>query len=100
MTLRSITHALIISLLWCWTFIELRSLVEWGYNSLNVIINIDTCLQIIVKNCSICKITFFPDARLTLYGSSRNGFGNAKSDVDICMTFDGVEWIDVSRNMF
>ena len=28
------------------------------------------------------------DANLTLYGSSRNGFGFADSDVDMCLTFD------------
>ncbi|EEC08801.1 zinc finger protein, putative [Ixodes scapularis] len=30
----------------------------------------------------------YSDARLTLYGSSCNGFGLARSDLDICLTFD------------
>ena len=38
----------------------------------------------------------FLGAKLTPYGSSLNGFGNANSDVDICMTVDGVENVEVS----
>ncbi|CAN7937200.1 unnamed protein product [Ixodes hexagonus] len=30
----------------------------------------------------------YADAKLTLYGSSCNGFGLARSDLDICLTFD------------
>ena len=30
----------------------------------------------------------FSDANLSLFGSSNNGFGMKKSDLDICMTFD------------
>ena len=30
----------------------------------------------------------FPSARLTLFGSSCNGFGFRNSDLDICMTFE------------
>ncbi|XP_041436095.1 terminal uridylyltransferase 7 isoform X2 [Xenopus laevis] len=33
----------------------------------------------------------FSGARLTLFGSSKNGFGFKQSDLDICMTFDGFE---------
>ncbi|XP_029472956.1 terminal uridylyltransferase 7 [Rhinatrema bivittatum] len=33
----------------------------------------------------------FPGARLSLFGSSKNGFGFIQSDLDICMTLDGVE---------
>lgn len=31
----------------------------------------------------------YKDAKLTLYGSSCNGFGLVRSDLDICLTFDG-----------
>ena len=30
----------------------------------------------------------YPDARLTLFGSSCNGFGLANSDLDLCLQFD------------
>ncbi|XP_018425750.1 PREDICTED: terminal uridylyltransferase 7 [Nanorana parkeri] len=33
----------------------------------------------------------FPGARLNLFGSSKNGFGFIESDLDICLTFDGLE---------
>ncbi|XP_018114592.1 terminal uridylyltransferase 7 isoform X2 [Xenopus laevis] len=33
----------------------------------------------------------FSGVRLTLFGSSKNGFGFKQSDLDICMTFDGLE---------
>ncbi|XP_053558405.1 terminal uridylyltransferase 7 [Bombina bombina] len=33
----------------------------------------------------------FKGARLSLFGSSKNGFGFKQSDLDICMTFDGIE---------
>lgn len=33
----------------------------------------------------------FKGARLNLFGSSKNGFGFKQSDLDICMTFDGLE---------
>ncbi|XP_075067173.1 terminal uridylyltransferase 7 [Mixophyes fleayi] len=33
----------------------------------------------------------FQGARLNLFGSSKNGFGFKQSDLDICMTFDGLE---------
>ncbi|XP_072260174.1 terminal uridylyltransferase 7 [Pyxicephalus adspersus] len=33
----------------------------------------------------------FLGARLNLFGSSKNGFGFIESDLDICMTFDGLE---------
>ena len=31
---------------------------------------------------------FLPDARLFLFGSSKNGFGFRNSDIDICMTLE------------
>ncbi|KAM5191607.1 terminal uridylyltransferase 7 [Mantella aurantiaca] len=33
----------------------------------------------------------FYGARLNLFGSSKNGFGFIESDLDICLTFDGLE---------
>ncbi|XP_068944054.1 terminal uridylyltransferase 7 isoform X4 [Petaurus breviceps papuanus] len=33
----------------------------------------------------------FPGTRLSLFGSSKNGFGFKQSDLDICMTIDGLE---------
>ncbi|MEE6459584.1 hypothetical protein FKM82_000660 [Ascaphus truei] len=33
----------------------------------------------------------FQGARLSLFGSSKNGFGFKQSDLDICMTIDGLE---------
>ncbi|NXO62593.1 TUT7 uridylyltransferase, partial [Phainopepla nitens] len=33
----------------------------------------------------------FPGTKLDLFGSSKNGFGFKQSDLDICMTVDGVE---------
>ncbi|KAM8960586.1 terminal uridylyltransferase 7 [Pelodytes ibericus] len=33
----------------------------------------------------------FKGARLRLFGSSKNGFGFKQSDLDICMTIDGIE---------
>lgn len=33
----------------------------------------------------------FQGARLNLFGSSKNGFGFIESDMDICLTFDGLE---------
>ncbi|XP_068093297.1 terminal uridylyltransferase 7 [Hyperolius riggenbachi] len=33
----------------------------------------------------------FTGARLNLFGSSKNGFGFIQSDLDICLTFDGLE---------
>ncbi|XP_040272937.1 terminal uridylyltransferase 7 isoform X1 [Bufo bufo] len=33
----------------------------------------------------------FKGARLSLFGSSKNGFGFKQSDLDICMTFEGLE---------
>ncbi|CAI9591881.1 unnamed protein product [Staurois parvus] len=33
----------------------------------------------------------FQGARLNLFGSSKNGFGFIESDLDICLTFDGLE---------
>ncbi|KAM6392196.1 terminal uridylyltransferase 7 isoform 1-T1 [Rhynochetos jubatus] len=33
----------------------------------------------------------FPGTKLTLFGSSKNGFGFKQSDLDICMTINGLE---------
>ncbi|NXN10460.1 TUT7 uridylyltransferase, partial [Indicator maculatus] len=33
----------------------------------------------------------FPGTKLDLFGSSKNGFGFKQSDLDICMTIDGIE---------
>ncbi|KAJ8305343.1 hypothetical protein KUTeg_015888, partial [Tegillarca granosa] len=33
----------------------------------------------------------YPDARLDLFGSSYNGFGFKQSDMDLCLTFNGIE---------
>ncbi|XP_068279239.1 terminal uridylyltransferase 7 isoform X2 [Nyctibius grandis] len=33
----------------------------------------------------------FPGTKLNLFGSSKNGFGFKQSDLDICMTMDGME---------
>ncbi|XP_064357947.1 terminal uridylyltransferase 7 isoform X2 [Dromaius novaehollandiae] len=33
----------------------------------------------------------FPGTKLNLFGSSKNGFGFKQSDLDICMTIDGLE---------
>ncbi|XP_009866460.1 PREDICTED: terminal uridylyltransferase 7-like, partial [Apaloderma vittatum] len=33
----------------------------------------------------------FPGTKLNLFGSSKNGLGFKQSDLDICMTFDGLE---------
>ncbi|NWQ92590.1 TUT7 uridylyltransferase, partial [Burhinus bistriatus] len=33
----------------------------------------------------------FPGTKLNLFGSSKNGFGFKQSDLDICMTLDGLE---------
>ncbi|NXN94212.1 TUT7 uridylyltransferase, partial [Rhinopomastus cyanomelas] len=34
---------------------------------------------------------YFPGTKLDLFGSSKNGFGFKQSDLDICMTMDGLE---------
>ena len=34
---------------------------------------------------------FYPTAKLELFGSSCNGFGLTKSDIDICLTFTDSE---------
>lgn len=36
-----------------------------------------------IKNIVLSK---FPNAKLSLFGSSNNGFAMKKSDLDICMT--------------
>ena len=41
----------------------------------------------------------YPDAKLQLFGSSRNGFGFTKSDMDICLKFQQYENAEV-RTLF
>ena len=38
----------------------------------------------------------YQDARLQLFGSSRNGFGFTKSDMDICLKFQHHQTAEVS----
>ena len=56
-------------------------------------------LTIILLACTLCSspdchymyscTCLTADARLQLFGSSANGFGSLKSDLDICMTLEG-----------
>ncbi|KAK6179643.1 hypothetical protein SNE40_011956 [Patella caerulea] len=46
----------------------------------------------------------YPNARLQLFGSSCNGFGFSKSDLDICLTFkdktsEGLDYVQVIKNL-
>jgi terminal uridylyltransferase len=36
-------------------------------------------------------LQYYPTAKLELFGSSCNGFGLLKSDIDICLTFTDSE---------
>lgn len=38
--------------------------------------------------------------KLDLFGSSKNGFGFKQSDLDICMTIDGLETAEVGWEDF
>jgi len=54
-------------------------------------------VTILTSNLSVVS---FVDARLFLFGSSKNGFGFRNSDIDICMTFENqvkeeVDCVDV-----
>uniref|UniRef100_A0A674H0D7 Terminal uridylyl transferase 7 n=1 Tax=Taeniopygia guttata TaxID=59729 RepID=A0A674H0D7_TAEGU len=40
----------------------------------------------------------FPGTKLDLFGSSKNGFGFKQSDLDICMTIDGLETAEALHN--
>ncbi|XP_068726733.1 terminal uridylyltransferase 4-like isoform X2 [Montipora capricornis] len=42
----------------------------------------------VLKNLEGYIHEIFPDARLSLFGSSKNGFGFRNSDIDICMTLE------------
>ena len=46
------------------------------------------CMSVDVYHYS-CAFVINTDAWLQLFGSSANGFGSFKSDLDICMTLDG-----------
>ncbi|GAB6033326.1 Terminal uridylyltransferase 7 [Chamberlinius hualienensis] len=60
----------------------------------NLIIELQTYIQ-----------SFYADAELHLFGSSRNGFGFKRSDLDICLTFkgngtgEGINYCDVITNL-
>ena len=43
----------------------------------------------------VCKR--FPEAKLSLFGSSNNGFAMKKSDLDICLTLDNYSAGEVFR---
>lgn len=100
---------------------ELEKLPELTSNWTNILESI--CKHILVENQQskkeesdrnsllerIKKIVKkkFPEAKLSLFGSSNNGFGMKKSDLDICMTLDNcssagthteVGWIELSFN--
>uniref|UniRef100_A0A8C5LWS9 RNA uridylyltransferase n=1 Tax=Leptobrachium leishanense TaxID=445787 RepID=A0A8C5LWS9_9ANUR len=51
----------------------------------------DKAREHICKDLEVFIKRDFKGARLRLFGSSKNGFGFKQSDLDICMTFDGIE---------
>ncbi|NWI90376.1 TUT7 uridylyltransferase, partial [Pitta sordida] len=51
----------------------------------------DRAREHIRQNLEIFIKQDFPGTRLDLFGSSKNGFGFKQSDLDICMTVDGLE---------
>ncbi|NXA09392.1 TUT7 uridylyltransferase, partial [Sapayoa aenigma] len=51
----------------------------------------DQAREHIRKNLEIFIKQDFPGTKLDLFGSSKNGFGFKQSDLDICMTIDGLE---------
>ncbi|KAF6029002.1 ZCCHC11 [Bugula neritina] len=67
----------------------------------NLLVNIKEQTELLPKDSQLrdkyvdeilaCIRRQYRDARLELYGSSRNGFGTGSSDLDICMTFTG-DW--------
>ncbi|NWX28325.1 TUT7 uridylyltransferase, partial [Notiomystis cincta] len=51
----------------------------------------DTAREHIRQSLEIFIRQDFPGTKLDLFGSSKNGFGFKQSDLDICMTIDGLE---------
>ncbi|XP_009068180.1 PREDICTED: terminal uridylyltransferase 7, partial [Acanthisitta chloris] len=51
----------------------------------------DWAREHIRQNLEIYIRQYFPGTRLNLFGSSKNGFGFRQSDLDICMTVDGLK---------
>ncbi|NXE88015.1 TUT7 uridylyltransferase, partial [Menura novaehollandiae] len=51
----------------------------------------DQAREYIRQNLEIFIRRDFPGTKLDLFGSSKNGFGFKQSDLDICMTIDGLE---------
>ncbi|NXG33878.1 TUT7 uridylyltransferase, partial [Dromaius novaehollandiae] len=50
------------------------------------------CIQCYRKFCiNMLSVTSLTGTKLNLFGSSKNGFGFKQSDLDICMTIDGLE---------
>jgi terminal uridylyltransferase len=45
----------------------------------------------IASDIEECILQYYPTAKLELFGSTCNGFGLRKSDIDICLTFTGSE---------
>lgn len=48
----------------------------------------ETCRQQVLQELESFIRELYKDAKLTLYGSSCNGFGLVRSDLDICLTFE------------
>lgn len=57
---------------------------------LEAIYNLRFCADMWLKT-----ITSLTGTKLNLFGSSKNGFGFKQSDLDICMTMDGLETAEV-----
>uniref|UniRef100_A0A8C5H4F1 Terminal uridylyltransferase 7-like n=1 Tax=Gouania willdenowi TaxID=441366 RepID=A0A8C5H4F1_GOUWI len=51
--------------------------------------------EYILKDLETFIRNHFPEAKLQLFGSSKNGFGFRQSDLDICMVLEGKETVDV-----
>lgn len=49
----------------------------------------------LVKLINNLVLTKFETAQLSLFGSSQNGFEMETSDLDLCLTFEGLENLDV-----
>ncbi|XP_028313521.1 terminal uridylyltransferase 7 isoform X2 [Gouania willdenowi] len=50
--------------------------------------------EYILKDLETFIRNHFPEAKLQLFGSSKNGFGFRQSDLDICMVLEGKETVD------
>lgn len=83
---------------------ELCKLNLFFYNQLNCCFKDDntqteveeTSRNILFKQIKSIVTHKFPDAKLSLFGSSNNGFAMKKSDLDICMTLKDCADEDVS----